>query len=1141
MNKFDIETFDPNKNYAIEASAGTGKTFSIIGIVKEILKKEPNIFDKILIVTYTDKAAGELKDRIKKNVEGIDINDANIYTIHSFCKNTIKEFGVTANLPLNLDLVGDLELSAFTDKYFREGEILKTIIALSELGYEVNIGSLEESFIAGISKYYLDQNNNEDPDIISLKNDEINFDDSLEKIFKFTKAKSLSDLFIDFPEMEMHYNTLKSSELEEAKKMVNQIEQTYNICFPVKFTKGNLKKEPLLSAYNYFVELSASFGGAKSNREKYPLRLLISMYFKDYYIKWQQEKEYNKSQSFDDMIRCIREALKTNDALLDALRNKYKYGIIDEFQDTNQRQFDIFKSIFMCENHRIIVVGDPKQSIYSFQGADVNVYNKAKEEIKNSKEIINGKEENIGILASLGKNWRSSDGAVEFAGKFFSKENGFDFGITDFSPSDCCHDFYSEYDGKPSTSVWVGANSELGGEIDAKKYARIAVEQILDCCQRDINGKTKLQILTRDNKNVSFNDFAILARTRTEMSYIKSEFKKVGIPFIQYKDVTLFKSKECAHWVALLQAIDIPDFTGKNRKIFKKALFTDFFGLDLYEINQSKYDKDDIEEISLFNKWRNLSRNRSWEDLIDSVLTESKLFTVLKELNKSQSINKFKQLSDYIVDYLYDNHSLKDTIDNLNNLSIGNEEDEDGALVGRGTDFDCVKIMTIHASKGLEFPVVISVAGFKGINPKGKAFTYHNEEGKQMLTFDKPKEVSGLINDELIEEFKRIIYVAYTRAKYILMIPNYGENHSKNLKFLQTCTQSFIDNYQSIYRYVFSRNTSTKDLKDATRKIIEQNSDILIDGVTKEEQEKVIKDFIKEEGNRKSYKHSYSSLSHPKEEEEDEDDKEGLKGDGLSEYDLKAIQIVGNYDKGLSPMVIPNNFPKGAKIGTALHEVFEKLDYQQYESMMEDVIKEAFNNQLISLSEIYMNTVKEMVDRVLNSSLPEIKGNKGTNAYFKLNELPLKDKKAEMEFNFNLCINDKDYELLKNYFNGFIDLTFRRGEYYSILDWKSDSLNEDEFLSYNHSHDLKNHVDNAYSIQRVLYAYCLIKWLKIYYKNETEEEIFQNHFSGVYYLFLRGCNKDTSNGVYAQTWNSWEDLKNTFNLIISKKIRRTNG
>ena len=120
---------------------------------------------------------------------------------------------------------------------------------------------------------------------------------------------------------------------------------------------------------------------------------------------------------------------------------------------------------------------------------------------------------------------------------------------------------------------------------------------------------------------------------------------------------------------------------------------------------------------------------------------------------------------------------------------------------------------------------------------------------------------------------------------------------------------------------------------------------------------------------------------------------------------------------------------------------------------------------------------------------------------------------------------------LKDYCNGFVDMIFRKGDYYSIVDWKSDRLNDD-FDSYSNILSLKKHVDDCYSIQRVLYSYCLIKWLKMYKKDLTEQEIFEKHFGGIYYIFLRGCHEGTGNGVYAQTWNSWEELEESFKEII---------
>ena len=171
-----------------------------------------------------------------------------------------------------------------------------------------------------------------------------------------------------------------------------------------------------------------------------------------------------------------------------------------------------------------------------------------------------------------------------------------------------------------------------------------------------------------------------------------------------------------------------------------------------------------------------------------------------------------------------------------------------------------------------------------------------------------------------------------------------------------------------------------------------------------------------------------------------------------------------------------------------------------------------------------------IVENVLNANLPIINGNKKVEGEFKLNTLTLNDKLDEVEFNFNL-LKDK----LRNYCNGFVDMIFKRGEYYSIVDWKSDKLNDD-FDSYANITSLKKHVNDCYSIQRVLYSYCLIKWLKLNYQTLSEQEIFDNHFGGIYYIFLRGCNMNTGNGVYCQTWDSWDDLEKSFNEIIKAKV-----
>ena len=116
---FNENEFIFNKNYSISASAGTGKTYSIVKIVAKLLEngiKE----DELLIVTYTEKAAGELKDRIKKDIPEFNIDNSHIGTIHSFCKDTISEFYFTMGLPKDLNVVDDSKMQSLYDKFIRD-------------------------------------------------------------------------------------------------------------------------------------------------------------------------------------------------------------------------------------------------------------------------------------------------------------------------------------------------------------------------------------------------------------------------------------------------------------------------------------------------------------------------------------------------------------------------------------------------------------------------------------------------------------------------------------------------------------------------------------------------------------------------------------------------------------------------------------------------------------------------------------------------------------------------------------------------------------------------------------------------------------------------------------------------------------
>ena len=687
-------------------------------------------------------------------------------------------------------------------------------------------------------------------------------------------------------------------------------------------------------------------------------------------------------------------------------------------------------------------------------------------------------------------------------------------------------------------AIWIATSHDRMSinEKNTRLFSKIAVQQIIDCCTKDDNGNTKLQVKDKGSKtyrNVSFKDFAVLARTSNEMKYIEKALKNAGIPYVRYKDTKLFLGRECIHWISLLEAINSIDFTGRNRNIFKKVLFTSFFGYSIEEIKSDSFNRDDNFANDKINKWKELAYIHNWEDMFDDIIVNSNLVEKLKSLKEIQTLSIYKQIANYCIDYLSSGRSMDELIRTLKNLSKGGTDESDdptGSLVEKSTNFDCVQIMTIHASKGLQFPVVIGVCGFSAPFNGGEVFTYHKmdentKKEKQILTFRK----NELVSLENEAEWKRLFYVAYTRAQFLLILPFYSKY---GRDFLEKSIKGLMSEHADSIRFIEDNHLTYSELRNCSSKILSSKDVEVESNEEKLEQDEILKHLIKNSYTKKSYKHSYSSLSHDlnEHEEYDYENKEGVMIEDLSLFDLDSKNVIMEYDNSSNYVSLPADYPKGARLGTALHEILENTDFANYKDNIENIIKRCFMNQGVIAKDSWVDATIDLIKNVVNIKLPIIQGSESNGEYIKLNQISSVNRKDEMEFNFNI-LNQK----LKNYCNGYVDLVFKNGDYYSIIDWKSDALNED-FESYKDNNSLKSHVDKCYSIQRVLYSYCLIKWLKMYKPNLTEQEIFEKHFGGIYYVFLRGCSFDTYNGVYAQTWSSWKNIEDAFNKIIKEKV-----
>ena len=1050
-----------NEKKYIDASAGTGKTHWIVENKLVSLHDILNIqsgssdpFSRVLIVTYTEKATGELRDRIRKmcnekSFSDVDIDAMHIFTIHSFCQHVLHDYFIHANQPSELSKVdGYSDAKYFVDRWIRD--------------------------YFPTTDYFT-----------TLSNQTSDFGGDIEKLSSaLAKAISLND-----------ESMLVESVLLDDKKT----KLYYNIASSI------LRNDHL-------------------------------------YEKWKSDKASRKVQTYNDLIISVRTALEDNPKLLNDLKSRYDGVIIDEFQDTNHLQWDIFKSIFNDNDHFLYVVGDPKQSIFSFQGSDLYVYYDATESIKNKEE--------------LKFNWRSSKEMITacnslFCDSFFDEELLKKRPFIDSKiPDETNHRPLMALCGKTSIEPFWFPNTIM----DPNEFAVFAVDRIM-FCQENLEVPDKYDI--KGNKldewklrKLTYKDFAVLARTRTEMIPIERELKKRGIPYSRYKDKNLFNGFECQHWISLLNAIDSDDFTSYGRKQLNEALFSVFFNVRLELVSNPVFDSPAEPRRRVLLKWHNFAIQREWTRLIESIYDDSHVEMTLSD--QPETLGKIRQIGKYILDYLNANAcSLADVSKHLSQLTKQNEEN-DNNLVEKRSDDDCVQIMTIHSSKGLEFPVVIPVAGFKKLSNSIPApFVFHDENKKSVIGFTSKARTNSQI--ENINEWRRLFYVAYTRAKNLMIIPRYTSwidkktgDYNKFFDYLASAISNYYNPHKNsnedIYHEIVSCSKETSETLDATKQIAK------------------MKTIIENVGKSSVFKHSYSSLAHKKEENNEtvEDATEGIDSLNNEEEDdselrtpfhqedsgllAGGIPISVDYDSSKKNPVISTDYPVGKDLGEAVHQTFERTRFNAIGAMNKyddtlanedfvNIIKSCFADQHIQTDDKRIEQTAFYVWNTLNAKLPAIVGNKATCYQFSLAELKDNEHFPELEFN----LNPKGKQVFHNYCNGFIDLLFVRNindkPVYSILDWKTDTKESDNKpLDYSDAESLKRRVDAKYAIQRVLYSYSLIKWLKTWY-GDDENVIFNEHFGGMYYVFIRGCHEGTGNGIYAHTWDSWSSLEKAFNSI----------
>ena len=1313
------EIFQRNKNrLLIEASAGTGKTFTLVELVLELMLTRNIPLKSILIVTFTDKATTELRLRLRTKLREIsdacenklsefqnvpegshweinkvqrdqvkaallDFDSVPVYTIHGFCKRILQEFAFENRQLFDQQLADNNLLFPEVFRRYLRKELLSNNNPVSRLfslyvkqsdGYLHNLESEIKNLLPRRGKFVpmfpsfevflrefselwkvlaerdlrLHKDGSAGHPIISAfnatalngtskKNIMLNLELLLQTLSDWHTVGSIEDVFYILLSIELDKvtrpkcrQTLRGGEKwlspqEFPKAELDWISAVAD-CEKL-FQRHNLVGEPgkILRAW----VIQKVLGNVRSALRKTKMEQGIFDY--------------------DDLLHLVEEQVNprenstTPTALTKVVREKYACAVVDEFQDTDHRQWNIFRKIFLeSPEHNLIVIGDPKQAIYSFRGADIFTYMQARrvfaenysqapvsltKNFRSSELLLCGLNHIFGssywlpeekgleyINVGCGKpelelkdltNNRSAVHLLELlpqftvSGKKLADQSrlqnpGLSEGMLNALYSLNGQRFYGK------DALLKSAESAYGAAVSASDknvvlelflddQAELATSRFADAIALEIKKLLAKGSPERERpvwKNeagenyLREQDICVLFRKASEGEKIGKALRACGISFAFYKQKGLFAGREARDIYDLLEAINHPNDHSRTAKV----RLTRFFGINIQDLAERSFDDSDL--TNLLHEWKALAESRQFRKMFDQILLRTRM--VERELFLSgdeRSVTNYTHLFEVLIRQVLENHLDLHELSLMLKRFIDGQEDpgENENLLRLESERNAVQLMTIHASKGLEFPVVFLFGGLTA-NKKDSIHFYHDEAENPVIDFlsrDVPEEFRW----QLEAEKQRLLYVAMTRACARLYLPYVG--------FIEGNAGRPVCKVSGDYAVINDRLTTidsgmpgVRGISPFSRSLCGQPVSGLEQFFEVEEQKKLtgweIPKLSETQGLLDKVKNveeslaqlrrkkrgfavsSFSGMSSRKEEqhatetageavtvlpveirtesqlnERREDDEHVHQQSPDTEDESNSYAWESNKEETKNDLL-----PGGTQTGNMMHELLEHLDFETIRistSPQNWLEQPLVRTQIDSIRERHQRSEETVpvIAEIIWSTMhtPVRLGIAQDSEQVELAYCEQNLREADFYFPIpsNGSLKSKDSEELKKeaelilgewnvdkgFLRGSIDFVFEHKGRIYLIDWKSNTLAD------YHPKTLENEVMKRYMLQLQIYTLATSYWFKL----DTKEK-FENRFGGVLYIFLRGMPQKEGVFFFRPGWNDLLDYEKRLSLEI---------
>ncbi len=1082
---FNLYTADLSGKKLIEASAGTGKTFTLSGLYVRYIVEKKRTPEQILVLTFTKAATFELKTRLREQLiecknhltgnKAISQTDnpalfnlyqsykdddaslkyvelalacfdqAAIFTINSFCQKIIVDYNKACGSPVFLELIDKGEfVDKFVLDFWREQQNKIPSLYLTKIP---NLESVSQKLSGLLSKKHY-------RDIVPQYSlvDVPALDDLYKGICKAWEKdkKDLLDYMFSgyfgakFPRvgLKSHENAVKKydnefSEFLQSFKSTNLVER-----FTFNFLENERKKESPTAMPEFFND----FGKFYDKLQEFPLVYL--------YECWQFVQAGLATllteqglYGYDDQITIVHQAVNRNPQLQELIAKQWQTVMVDEFQDTDLLQLEIFERCFDDGLHDIIYVGDPKQAIYDFRGADVFVYEQAKQAVDASQRF------------NLATNWRSSAEMLAASNSLFDFAHSFKLDWLKFYPSKPKPKQDAQLiDDYPPVAV-------INCPKEQRKYKLAQELKAFIANSRLVKGGIE--------ENITENSIAILVKSNSQAIELYDYLLSKNINVSLWSEAGVFTTEVAQQLYYLIRAITYPS---------QKNIFTSLHGL-FFNVSLNDLQETDKEKmVAEFINYRLDSAKQGLSSVIDELFKDKGVFAhLLQRLDGERlytDVMHLLQLIQEQVDLGKNENQITQYLAKEIKSAQLLEQDEN-AKRRLESDGEKIAIMTMHKSKGLEFDCVfIPYADLVKDKPPGKDIVLksivatHDKENKGVTYWRHSDKALESLAIEYSAEIVRTLYVAITRAKHRVYLgvdckdKNFGETPIAKL-------------YANIANNKILFNT------------VEIDNVEIINHKHIELPELAVNQFNRMI-NKPLSVYSFSSLSR----------KQDISFESL---DQKAAE--GEFSNYF-------HFPRGATSGTMQHSILENIDFK--DDLVTISLEVEKQLKICQYNPLWNACLTQQMHTIVNTQLWK-DGPRLSQVDNTLDEmeflLPLQYIPSQQISRWLSQHRNKPTQFnqdnLQGFLTGFIDLVFEHNNKFYVVDYKSNTLGFtfDDYKKDNLQQAIEHHF---YDLQYLLYCVALVKYLKVIYPSFD----YDRDFGGVAYLFTRGVNGEAGQGVY---------------------------